>query len=190
MPLLFFNFVGFELPSAAGDEMKDPQKDVPFTVMRAAIASVLLYGVPILAILMVLPSRQITGLGGFIDAMKTVFTVYGGEVTKDGATLTGPARSSATHAAVGFILVLLSSGDVAHGLRPHAGRRRLRRRRPARRSALLQQVRHADRRQLPERHGLHDRHGAGLPALRRQRREVLQRRARTSCSCSRRCPTS
>ena len=29
VPVLFFNYVGFELPSAAGDEMKDPQKDVP-----------------------------------------------------------------------------------------------------------------------------------------------------------------
>ena len=57
VPLLFFNFVGFELPNAAGDEMKDPQKDVPFTVMRATIASVLLYGIPILAIIMVLPVR-------------------------------------------------------------------------------------------------------------------------------------
>ena len=46
--MLFFNFVGFELPNAAGDEMKDPQKDVPFTVLRAAISSVVLYGVPIL----------------------------------------------------------------------------------------------------------------------------------------------
>ena len=64
--------------------MKDPQKDVPFTVLRAAIASVVLYGVPILAIIMVLPADQITGLGGFIDAMKTVFTVYGGEVAADG----------------------------------------------------------------------------------------------------------
>src|ERR1700755_273555 len=42
VPLLFFNFVGFELPSAAGDEMKDPQKDVPFTVIRAAVTSVVL----------------------------------------------------------------------------------------------------------------------------------------------------
>ena len=36
VPLLFFNYVGFELPSAAGDEMEDPQKDVPYTVLRAA----------------------------------------------------------------------------------------------------------------------------------------------------------
>ena len=58
MPVLFFNYVGFELPNAAGDEMKNPQKDVPFTVLRSAIGVVLLYGVPILAILLVLPAGQ------------------------------------------------------------------------------------------------------------------------------------
>ena len=92
--------------------MKDPQRDVPFTVMRATIASVLLYGIPILAILMVLPADQITGLGGFIDAMKSVFTVYGGEVTKDGATLTGAGKVLGDLMAAGFILVLLSSGTT------------------------------------------------------------------------------
>src|SRR5215210_777277 len=112
VPLLFFNFVGFELPNAAGDEMKNPQRDVPYTVMRATVASVLLYGVPILAILMVLPTDQITGLGGFIDAMKAVFTVYGGQVTDDGATLTGAGKVLGDLMAAGFILVLLSSGTT------------------------------------------------------------------------------
>src|SRR3954470_14177361 len=112
VPVLFFNFVGFELPNAAGDEMKNPQRDVPFTVLRSAVASVLLYGIPILAILMVLPSSQITGLGGFIDAMKSVFTVYGGEVTKDGAVLTGAGKVLGDLMAAGFILVLLSSGTT------------------------------------------------------------------------------
>jgi amino acid transporter len=112
VPVLFFNFVGFELPNAAGDEMKNPQRDVPFTVLRSAGASVALYGVPILAILMVLPADQITGLGGFIDAMKSVFTVYGGEVTQDGATLTGAGKVLGDLMAAGFILVLLSSGTT------------------------------------------------------------------------------
>jgi glutamate:GABA antiporter len=112
VPVLFFNFVGFELPNAAGDEMKNPQRDVPFTVLRSAAAAVALYGVPILAILMVLPTDQITGLGGFIDAMKSVFTVYGGEVTKDGATLTGAGKVLGDVMAAGFILVLLSSGTT------------------------------------------------------------------------------
>jgi glutamate:GABA antiporter len=112
VPVLFFNFVGFELPNAAGDEMKNPQRDVPFTVLRSAGASVALYGIPILAILMVLPNSQITGLGGFIDAMKSVFTVYGGEVTKDGAVLTGAGKVLGDVMAAGFILVLLSSGTT------------------------------------------------------------------------------
>ena len=93
--------------------MKDPQKDVPFTVLRAAVTSVVLYGVPILAIIMVLPAAQITGLGGFIDAMKTVFTVYGGRVASDGtATLTGFGEVLGDITAAAFILVLLSSGTT------------------------------------------------------------------------------
>src|SRR3954464_7557748 len=117
VPVLFFNYVGFELPNAAGDEMKDPQKDVPFTVIRAAIGTFVLYGAPILAILLVLPAEQITSLGGFIDAMKTVFTVYGGEVTTaaDGtvtATLTGFGKVLGDLAALGFIWALLSSGTT------------------------------------------------------------------------------
>jgi glutamate:GABA antiporter len=117
VPVLFFNYVGFELPNAAGDEMKNPQKDVPHTVIRAAIGTFILYGAPILAILLVLPAAQITSLGGFIDAMKTVFTVYGGEVktAADGtvtATLSGAGRVLGDLAALGFIWALLSSGTT------------------------------------------------------------------------------
>jgi amino acid transporter len=115
VPVLFFNFVGFELPSAAGDEMKDPQKDVPVTIRRAWLVSILAYGLPILAILLVIPKAQITGLAGFIDAIKTVFTVFGGHITTaaDGTvtpTLTGFGTIMGGLAAIGFILALLSSG--------------------------------------------------------------------------------
>ncbi|MGI9186610.1 MAG: APC family permease [Gaiellales bacterium] len=78
-PLLFFNLVGFELPSAAGDEMKNPKKDVPYTVLRAIIVSILLYGLPILAMICVIPPEQLKGKGvsSFLDAVDTVFGVYG-----------------------------------------------------------------------------------------------------------------
>src|SRR3954447_1011002 len=117
VPVLFFNYVGFELPNAAGDEMKDPQRDVPFRLLRSAAGTVLLYGLPILAILLVLPVSQVTSLGGFLDATKTVFTVYGGHVdtAKDGtvtATLTGAGKVLASISAIGFILALLSSGTT------------------------------------------------------------------------------
>jgi len=117
VPVLFFNFVGFELPSAAGDEMKDAQKDVPVTIRRATLVAVLAYGAPILAILLVLPKDQISSLGGFVDAMKTVFTVYGGSVTTaaDGtvtAELAGAGKFFGLLAAAGFIWALLSSGTT------------------------------------------------------------------------------
>jgi glutamate:GABA antiporter len=112
-PVLFFNYVGFELPNAAGDEMQDPQRDVPFTVLRSAVSALLLYGVPILSILLVLPTKQITSLGGFIDAMKTVFTVYGGHTLHDGTVvLTGVGKALGDLAAIGFILALISSGTT------------------------------------------------------------------------------
>ena len=110
VPVLFFNFVGFELPSSAGDEMTDPQKDVPVTIGRAWLVAMLAYGIPILAILLVLPAKQITSLGGFIDAIKTVFTVYGGQVTAQGAQLSGFGAFLGALIALGFIWALLSSG--------------------------------------------------------------------------------
>jgi amino acid transporter len=114
VPLLFFNYVGFELPNAAGDEMEDAQKDVPITVLRACVTAILMYGLPILAIVCVLPKSQITGVGGFMDSVKAVFTVFGGhaEVAKDGSlnvTLTGAGKVLGDVAALGFILALVSS---------------------------------------------------------------------------------
>ena len=184
VPVLFFNYVGFELPNAAGDEMKNPQKDVPFTVIRAAIGTFVLYGVPILAILLVLPAAQITSLGGFIDAMKTVFTVYGGHIAtaKDGtvtATLTGAGKVLGDLAAIGFISALLSSGTTwIMGADRVAGRGRLRRRRAALVRRLLQALGHADRRQRALGRLLDDRHGAGLRAHQGNAGKYFTRRAR------------
>jgi len=111
VPVLMFQYVGFELPSSAGDEMTDPQKDVPWAIGGSAIAAVVLYGVPILGILLVLPTDQVTALGGFIDAMKSVFTVYGGSAAADGTvTLTGAGAVIGDICAALFILSLLTSG--------------------------------------------------------------------------------
>lgn len=113
LPLLFFNFVGFELPSAAGGEMQDAKKDVPYAVVRSAVAAVLCYGVPILAILLVVPTEKITGLKGFVDAMQLVFTVYGGHVTSDGTVvLEGAGKILGGAAALGFIGALVTSGTT------------------------------------------------------------------------------
>jgi amino acid transporter len=69
VPLLLFNYVGFELQNGAAEEMENPQRDVPVAVVRSAITGVLLYAIPIFAIILVLPADKVTGIGGFIDAV-------------------------------------------------------------------------------------------------------------------------
>ena len=79
VPLLLFNYVGFELANAAAEEMVDPQKDVPKSVIRSAIATVIMYSLPIFGILVVLPTDKIKGIDGFVGAVNAVFgDVYGG----------------------------------------------------------------------------------------------------------------
>lgn len=110
-PLLFFNYTGFELPSAAGEEMTNPRRDVPYAIARSLLLTVLLFGGPILGVLLVLPAGQATALGGFLNAVKSVFTVYGGHVAANGtATLTGAGLVLGKIAAVAAILVLLTAG--------------------------------------------------------------------------------
>ncbi len=109
--VLLFNYVGFELPSSAGEEMTNPKRDIPFAIGRSAIGSVLLYALPVLGILIVLPSSAVTNFSGFADAMKDVFTIYGGSIAKDGTpTLAGAGTALGGICAVLFILCLLTSG--------------------------------------------------------------------------------
>ena len=108
-PILIFNLEGFELPSAASEEMVNPKRDVPFAVLRSGIGTLLFYGIPVLAILLVLPPSRLSNVGGFLDALQQVFVVYGGHLTSSGAVLTGAGKVLADIAAIGVIIGLLSS---------------------------------------------------------------------------------
>src|SRR6266567_5324400 len=55
VPILLFNYVGFELQNGAAEEMENPQRDVPLSILRSGITGVLMYVVPIFCILLVLP---------------------------------------------------------------------------------------------------------------------------------------
>jgi glutamate:GABA antiporter len=102
VPLLLFNYVGFELASAAAEEMVDPQKDVPKSVIRSAIATVILYSLPIFGILVVLPTNKIKGISGFVGAVNAVFgDVYG-----------GAAHMLVKFMVGAFIVSLITSGAV------------------------------------------------------------------------------
>jgi glutamate:GABA antiporter len=109
--VLLFNYVGFELPSSAGEEMTNPKRDIPFAIARSTVGSVLLYALPVLGILIVLPAASVPNFSGFADAMKDVFTVYGGSIAKDGTpTLSGAGTVLAAIGAILFIVCLLTSG--------------------------------------------------------------------------------
>jgi amino acid transporter len=70
--------------------MEDAANDVPSGIAKSVIATGLLYGLPVLGILVVLPSSQSSGLAGFPDAVKQAMTIFGGNVTSataaDGTT--------------------------------------------------------------------------------------------------------
>lgn len=113
VPVLVFNFAGMEVPSAAGEEMTNPQRNVPFAIMSSGLITVFAYGVPILAILIVLPTGQVGGLTGFMDAAKAVFTTYGGHIAADGTvTLTGAGLLIGKITAVVFVFALATAGTT------------------------------------------------------------------------------
>jgi glutamate:GABA antiporter len=101
VPLLLFNYVGFELQNGAAEEMDNPQRDVPISVARSGVIGVLCYAVPIFAILVVLPAQKVTGIGGFLDAVSQTFSVYGGAQSFLLGVMT-----------IFFIFTLLTSGAV------------------------------------------------------------------------------
>ena len=110
VPLILFSLVGFELPSAAGEEMEDAANDVPAGIAKSVIATTLLYGLPVLGILVVLPSSQSTGLAGFPDAFKQALTVFGGHVSSatDAAGVTTVTSSlTGVSTAIGWIIGVL-----------------------------------------------------------------------------------
>ncbi|RKS68038.1 amino acid transporter [Motilibacter peucedani] len=106
VPLILFSLVGFELPSAAGEEMQDAKRDVPAGIAKSVIATGLLYGLPVLGILLVLPEDQATGLAGFPQALKQSLTIFGGSVSTgaDGAVT---VSLSAGAEAIGWVMGLL-----------------------------------------------------------------------------------
>jgi amino acid transporter len=71
----------------------------------------LLYGIPILTVLLVLPIGQVDGLTGIVDALKSAFTVYGGSIAEDGTvTLTGAGIYLGAFAGVLITIAVFASG--------------------------------------------------------------------------------
>jgi amino acid transporter len=109
--IILFAFLGLENVSAAGDEMTHAKRDLPYASFRTSALAMILYGIPILTVLLVLPIGQVNGLTGFVDALKSAFTVYGGSIAEDGTvTLTGAGSYLGAFAGVLIIIAVFSTG--------------------------------------------------------------------------------
>ena len=76
-PLLVFSLSGFEVPSQAGDGLRNPQRDIPRGVALSGVIGVLAYALPMLSLFLVLPPASVTGISGFMSAVAMVLGVYG-----------------------------------------------------------------------------------------------------------------
>jgi amino acid transporter len=102
LPIIIFQFVGFELQNGAGEEMHDPQRDVPRSIIRSAVIAVIAYAAFLIFILLALPKSQLTNVGGFLSAYQSVGSVLPGPIATVLGWLVGLA----------FVLSLASSGGT------------------------------------------------------------------------------
>jgi glutamate:GABA antiporter len=72
LPVIVYNFMGFELMSGAGDEIKDPAKDVPIAVIVAGLLISVFYIFATFGILVALPVGDIGLIEGLLDTIKSL----------------------------------------------------------------------------------------------------------------------
>lgn len=72
LPIVVFSFMGFELMSAAGDEIREPQRDVPRMVVLAGVVILFVYMFATFGILAAVPVHEINIVTGIADALKIV----------------------------------------------------------------------------------------------------------------------
>ena len=77
LPIIIFQFVGFELQNGAGEEMHNPQRDVPRSIIRSGIIAVIAYAAFLIFILLAVPKSQLTNVGSFVSAYQSVVSVLG-----------------------------------------------------------------------------------------------------------------
>jgi amino acid transporter len=73
LPVIVYNFMGFELMSGAAEEMRDPQRDVPVAIVVSGVLISAFYLLATLGILIALPVDQIGLISGLLDALHKLF---------------------------------------------------------------------------------------------------------------------
>ncbi|KEI69837.1 APC family permease [Endozoicomonas elysicola] len=73
LPVIIFNLMGFELIACMGDEIKDPRRDIPKSILISAVIVTGLYVFGTLGILMALPVEEIGLVAGIVSTLRTLF---------------------------------------------------------------------------------------------------------------------
>src|SRR5262249_49372335 len=82
LPLLIFNWSGFELQNGAGEEMSNPRKDVPLALIRSGCIALIAFCGIVATILLTVPKDQLSNISGFISAYQIVEGVLPGPLAR------------------------------------------------------------------------------------------------------------
>jgi glutamate:GABA antiporter len=73
LPVIVYNYLGFELMSGASEEMENPARDVPLAIVRSGLIIAFFYIFATVGILLALPVADISVLGGLVDTFRRIF---------------------------------------------------------------------------------------------------------------------
>lgn len=72
LPVLMYQWQGFELQSNAAQEMVNPKRDVPVAILWSALLSAAAYILGVLGLLLVIPLHQMSNVSGLFDAYQAM----------------------------------------------------------------------------------------------------------------------
>jgi amino acid transporter len=77
LPVLLYNALGFELMSSAGEEMRDPRRDVPRVILLSGLLIAAVYTLGVLGILLAVPLADLSLVTGTWDALVVLGRQWG-----------------------------------------------------------------------------------------------------------------
>lgn len=77
LPVLLYNTLGFELMSSAGEEMRDPQRDVPRVILVSGAVIAVVYMLGAAGILLAVPISELSLVTGTWDALAVLGKLWG-----------------------------------------------------------------------------------------------------------------
>lgn len=82
LPVIVYNFMGFELMSGAGEEMRNPRRDVPKAIVISGVLIALFYLAGTVGMLVALPVEDLGLVEGIVDTLWAIFgrTGVGGAI--------------------------------------------------------------------------------------------------------------